>query len=84
MVLEQIDELLKLKISIMQKIKTAGNRVLQNVEVGMTIGEVIKLAGMPRAQTDDLWGTHYNYGQVWIIFDNAYLFSCVSSKQRCR
>ena len=82
-VLEQIDELSKLKISIMQKIKSAGNKVLQYVEVGMTIDEVRQLAGKSRASFVKGYNWNLNYGQVWIYFNRAGLVSCVSQGQEC-
>ena len=60
----QIDELEKVKEDIKQKTTLA----VQNIEIGMTRGEVIKLIGLPRSQT---YGGDLNYGNVWVVFNNG-------------
>jgi len=84
-VLEQIDELSKLKISIMQKIKAAENNVLKYVEVGMTRNEVLSLVGKYRGITEYYGKEWWNYGpKVWVGFNKAGLVSCISTQKTCR
>ncbi|MBT4016597.1 MAG: hypothetical protein HOE62_01510 [Alphaproteobacteria bacterium] len=92
-VLERIDELSKVKIAIMQKIKNASNRAQQLVERGMTPDEVVKLAGAPRSKTKYAFYTGYSYGKFWVQFENGVVRclilnfenkSCKSYEQRYR
>ena len=71
-VLGQIDELSKLKIEIMQKIKITSSNVLRLVERGMTPKEVFALLGRRRAGDSG----HYNYGDYWVHFENG-LVACI-------
>jgi len=78
-VLGQIDELSKLKIEIMLKIKSASKRVIDLIERGMTPSEVRRLAGNPRSQ--HVYG-HYNYGKYWVVF-NGGIVQCISTNDNC-
>lgn len=63
-VFENIDELEKIKIEI----KTKTRMALENIELGMTPEEVIRVAGKPRAIDVRDAGRNFNYGDVWVIF----------------
>lgn len=60
----RLSALEKVKGEIQQKSYLA----VQNIEIGMTTKEVIKLCGPPRA-TASPWD-HLNYGNVWVIIEN--------------
>lgn len=65
----KIDELEKVKEEIKRKTTIA----VQNVEIGMTKEEVMKLVGHPRS-TNSIYGDvgdGWNYGNVWVIFNNG-------------
>ena len=70
----QIDELEKVKADIKQKTSIA----VQNVEIGMTTDEVIKLVGQPRSKAYPY--EHLNYGNVWVIIDNGLVTILVDSR----
>ncbi len=70
----KIDELEKIKFEIKTKTKLA----VENIELGMTISEVVNLIGKPRSSEEANFGRRvsYNYGRVWIIFESR-VVSCV-------
>jgi hypothetical protein len=68
---DTIDELEKIKLDIRTKTRVAA----QNVELGMTPEEVIRLLGEPRAISYP-YGLRYNYGNVWIVFESG-VVSCL-------
>lgn len=71
----KMDELEKVKFDIKSKAKAA----IDNVELFMTLEEVIKFAGKPRANSYP-W-PHLNYGNVWVIFENN-VVSCIVKAER--
>ena len=68
----KIDELEKVKLDIKQKTTIA----VQNIEIGMTESEVIKLIGQPRSRSHQ----NLNYGNVWLIFDGGVVRLLVDSR----
>lgn len=60
------------KLSALDKIKTdikqKTSLAVQNVEIGMTKDEVLKLLGAPRSTAYPF--AHLNYGNVWVIIEN--------------
>lgn len=68
-VFTKIDELERIKSEIKSKTVLA----IENIEIGMTKTEVIKLVGQPRSK--DSLGS-FNYGNVWIIFEGG-LVGCL-------
>jgi len=53
----------------------------KNVELGMTPGEVIKVAGKPRYIIEWYTGNlKYNYGNVWVVMENGAVTCLVRSK----
>ena len=74
---DKIGELEKIKIDIQTKTKLA----VENVELGMTIDEVITVARQPRSTCRSAYGgLRYNYGNVWIIIDNG-IVTCLIKAQ---
>lgn len=71
---EIIDELEKIKYEIKTKTKAA----IENIELGMTPEEVVRLIGRPRAETGG--GRCYNYGAVWVVFENGVVTCLVKSE----
>lgn len=59
----KIDELERIKSEIKSKTILA----IENIEIGMTPQEVIKLIGQPRSKDGD----NFNYGNVWIVFEGG-------------
>ncbi len=54
---------------------------VKNVELGMTPGEVIKVAGSPRYIIEWYTGNlKYNYGNLWVIMENGAVTCLVRSK----
>jgi outer membrane protein assembly factor BamE (lipoprotein component of BamABCDE complex) len=70
-VFESIDELERIKLDIKTKTRAA----LKNIELGMTPEEVVRLIGKPRS-VDPIFGSGYNYGNVWIVFESG-VVSCI-------
>jgi hypothetical protein len=68
----KIDELERIKSEIKSKTTLA----IKNIELGMTSAEVTKLIGNPRSTAHSPYCTGYNYGNVWIIFEND-IASCI-------
>jgi len=62
-VFNEIDELSKIKYEIHSKSTMA----VENIELGMTPSEVIKLIGEPRS----IDRHNFNYGNVWVIFEGG-------------
>lgn len=61
---------------IEEKIKTATRTARENIRIGMTPDEVIKVCGKPRAidyTPEKTYGEqpHYNYGDVWVLFESG-------------
>ena len=73
---KQIDELQELKIAIVTKIKAETKKVIQYVELGMTISEVKSLVGEPRSYYDTLYALGLNYGNVIVLIESG-LVSCI-------
>jgi hypothetical protein len=69
-IFDQIDELENIRF----KIKTITNLAINNVELGMTRDEVLKVAGKPRVSLQ--YDTQLNYGNVWVIFKGG-IVSCI-------
>ena len=55
--LEKIKEDIKIKTTL----------AVENVEIGMTCSEAVKLAGKPRSEGHWSFYSHLNYGNVWVI-----------------
>ena len=54
---------------------------VKNVELGMTPGEVIKVAGKPRYIIEWYTGNlKYNYGNVWVVMEHGAVTCLVRSK----
>lgn len=71
-VFTKIDELELIKSEI--KLKTV--LAIDNIEIGMTTNEVIKLIGQPRSED----GMHsFNYGNVWVLFEGGIVACLVKS-----
>jgi len=70
---EKIDELEKIKYEIKSKSKST-----ENIELGMTPQEVIRLIGNPRIQTKNAYpgDPRFNYGNIWIVFESG-VVSCI-------
>ena len=71
-VFERIDELERIKFEIKTKTRVA----LENIELGMTPEEVVRLVGRPRSIDSISSGPRYNYGNVWIVFESG-VVSCI-------
>jgi hypothetical protein len=72
----QIDDLEKIKFEIKTKTKLA----VDNVELGMTPNEVIKVSGKYRAKDDCSDLLYYNYGKVWVMFRSNIVVSVFEAK----
>ena len=73
---DQIEVRLKTKSDV-ENIKPG----VKNVELGMTPGEVIKVAGKPRYIIEWYTGNlKYNYGNVWVVMENGAVTCLVRSK----
>jgi DNA gyrase/topoisomerase IV subunit A len=84
----KLSELEKIK----QDIKTKTYMAVQNVEIGMTRKEVIKLCGPPRTTSDmhtnvymsmgepESYQGSLNYGKVWVIFENDIVVLLVDAR----
>jgi len=74
----KISELERIKQDIAQKTKLA----VENVELGMTPGEVERLIGPPRSTSDyaSLGYYNYNYGKVWVVFESGVVSCLVKSE----
>ena len=59
---------------IMQRIRVATQKATANVRLGMTASEVTELIGSPRSYV--CGSTNYNYGDVWVIFEDG-LVGCI-------
>jgi len=62
-VFDNIDEIERIKSEIKSKTTLA----IENIEIGMTPQEVVKLIGQPRSKD----GNNFNYGNVWVVFDGG-------------
>lgn len=76
-VLGQIDELSKLKIAIMQKIRVASEGVLELIELGMNKNEVLSL--LPKPRTVTIY-SEYNYGKYWVKLESGLVKCIIKSK----
>jgi hypothetical protein len=79
---KDIDNLEERKISIVSNIRTTSKNVKQMIEIGMTKNEVKSLVGKPR--TKSTYKKKWNYGKVWVMFDNGIVGCLVSSSPRCQ
>ncbi|HBQ61694.1 MAG TPA: hypothetical protein DD671_19310 [Balneolaceae bacterium] len=72
--------------SIRRSIESSTNKAVNNILIGMTPSEVIKVAGRPRVIDDCGSDEYYNYGKVWAIFESGIVSIMVSSRvfTRCR
>lgn len=69
----KIDELERIKNEIKSKSKFAA----ENIELLMTKREVEKLLGEPRAESFYYGNFNYNYGNIWVIFDDGLVYCLV-------
>lgn len=71
------------KLSALEKVKEDIKRkttlAVQNVEIGMTRDEVIKLIGKPRIDPPFPY-EHLNYGNVWVVIENGLVTILVESR----
>ena len=65
---DTLDEVSRIKYDMSKKTQLA----TENVEIGMTPQEVIRVAGPPRATS----AGHLNYGHVWVVFENG-VVNCI-------
>ncbi|TKJ37962.1 hypothetical protein CEE37_13450 [candidate division LCP-89 bacterium B3_LCP] len=72
---ENIDELEAIKYEIKKKTKLA----VENIELGMTPSEVVRLIGEPRA-IESYDGPKYNYGNVWVVFESGVVSCMIRAK----
>jgi len=63
---------------IKQDIKKKSYMAVQNIEIGMTRDEVIKLCGPPRGISSTR--RHLNYGNVWVVLENEIVVLLVDSR----
>ena len=74
---DTLDDLSKIKYDIRKKTRLA----VENVQLGMTPEEVIRVAGKPRSTKRCAGNTYYyNYGKVWVILEGG-VVSCVIRSQ---
>ncbi|MDD2367640.1 MAG: hypothetical protein PHN84_15940 [Desulfuromonadaceae bacterium] len=76
-VFSKIDELEQIKNTINSK----AQEVADNIEIGMSTEDVIKLVGQPRKNDKCLSKLYYNYGKSWIIFESGIVRCIVPSDQ---
>ncbi len=81
-VFKEIDTLQQKSLEIVTLIESKGRDVQKLITKGMTIEEVVSLAGEPRSKGKNHMvypydGDNYNYGTVWVIFEND-LVKCLS------
>lgn len=77
----ELNDLEKIKLDIANKTKLA----VENVELGMTPEEVVRVAGEPRAKASCGDTISYNYGRIWVLFEGG-VVSCLiiaDSFDRC-
>ena len=65
-------------------ISNATTKAVENVRIGMTPTEVIKVWGNP-SSTDDCSELNYNYGSVWVMFEGGIVKAVVDARdfERC-
>jgi len=68
----KLNEFERIKNVIIHKTRLA----IENIELGMTINEVIDLIGKPRAQSSAGNVIGYNYGNAWIVFQHG-IVNCI-------
>jgi len=68
----KIDEIEEIR----HKIHIKAKEVVENIDVGMTVADVVKIAGQPRSRDSCLSKIYYNYGKAWIIFESG-VVACV-------
>lgn len=70
-------------LSALEKVKEDIKRkttiAVQNVEIGMTRDEVIRLIGQPRIPSPSPY-EHLNYGNVWVVIENGLVTILVDSR----
>lgn len=72
----------KLLLSDIQRIeniiKTTTNNAISNARRGMTPNEVVQVCGQPRSTSVFMKTLYYNYGTVWLIFQDNILLKGIS------
>jgi hypothetical protein len=68
----KIDEIEEIR----HKIHSKAKEVVENIDVGMTDSDVLKIAGQPRSKDSCASMIYYNYGKAWIIF-NSRVVACI-------
>ena len=54
---------------------------VENIELGMTPDEIVKVAGRPRYIVEWYTGNmKYNYGKVWVVIENGVVTCLVRAK----
>ena len=78
-----LDEVQKEKDKILSGMARKTKLALDMVEVGMTVDEVVKLLGPPRARKENSNTTAtylcFNYGRVWVVFRDG-LTACLRER----
>lgn len=75
-VAEEIDRLEKIRYFIADKTSLVGDKI----EVGMTMDEVISLAGQPRATAVCEHPDFLNYGKIWVLMRNGIVSGTVQAE----
>lgn len=72
----------KLLLSDIQRIeniiKTTTNNAISNARRGMTPNEVVQVCGQPRSTSVFMNTLYYNYGNVWLIFQDNILWKGIT------
>jgi len=58
---------------IKSNLRNITQKTVNNAKIGMTTAEVKQLCGMPRQTATFMDVTFYNYGYIWLIFENGIL-----------
>ncbi|MEX1013625.1 MAG: hypothetical protein WDZ80_00505 [Candidatus Paceibacterota bacterium] len=66
--------------SIQNTIQKSTNKAIENVILGMTPEEVIKVAGKPRTIDDCRDDEAFNYGRVWVIIESGVVSLIIDSR----
>mgnify|MGYP003307966028 FL=1 len=81
---KQDEEKMLSEIDIIRKtLNNLANTAIANAKIGMTANEVKQLCGNPRSIDgyENLGHFSYNYGYVWLIFNNGILRYAVKAEQ---
>ena len=76
---KQIDELQAKKIAILSIMKAKSKSVRRYISKGMTSEEVLSLIGKPRSKVGCCGRECWNYGDVWIRFNDNLVDCAIAS-----